>query len=432
MQKIADRNQEMNRSALRKRWSYLLPVIFVTYSFAYLDRANYGFGAAAGLAQTLNITGERSALLGALFFLGYFIFQIPGATYARRHSATRLIFFSLIAWGTFAALTGVIRNFWLLAMDRLALGIAESLIFPAMLTLVTYWFTREERSRANTLLILGNPITILWMSAITGFLIHKFGWQTTFIIEGIPSVLWAFVWGRIVRDRPSQAVWLDQDAVQALEAQLDKEQRGLPTISSVRAALARPEVLVLSIQYFCWSLSVYGFILWLPLTIRSSASMGIEATGLLSAVPYLLAILMMLGLSHISDRSLRRVSLVWPCLVAAGIALLGSYASATSNFWVTYGCLILAGGFMFAPYGAFFAFIPEIIPKTVAAEVTAAINSVGALGGFCGSYIVGLLQARTGSSRSGFLLMSLSVALAGVMLLSLPKRSIVSTTAKPA
>ncbi|HET9088550.1 MAG TPA: MFS transporter, partial [Acidobacteriaceae bacterium] len=126
---------------MRKRWIFILPCVFVTYSLAYLDRANYGFGAAAGLAATLHISDSQSALLGALFFLGYFLFQIPGAAYARKNSAARLVFFALIGWGALAALTGVITTFWLLAVDRLLLGVAESVIFPAMLILLTHWFT---------------------------------------------------------------------------------------------------------------------------------------------------------------------------------------------------------------------------------------------------------------------------------------------------
>src|SRR5271165_57893 len=199
---------EIIASDSRKRWLYVLPAAFITYSLAYLDRANYGLGAAAGLTATLNITGSQSALLGSLFFLGYFVFQVPGMTYARRHSSTRMIFVALLLWGTLAALTGVIRQFWLLALDRFLLGVAESIIFPAMLVLITHWFTRAERSRANTLLMLGNPITVLWMSVITGYLIHSLGWQMTFIVEGLPSVAWAFAWLMIMRDRPSDAPWM--------------------------------------------------------------------------------------------------------------------------------------------------------------------------------------------------------------------------------
>ena len=115
---------------LRKRWTRILPAVFITYSLAYLDRANYGFGAAAGLAQTLHISGYQSSLLGALFFLGYCLPQIPGIILVQRYSARLLIFAALVAWGGFAALTGVIRTYWLLALDRFLLGVAESFVFP--------------------------------------------------------------------------------------------------------------------------------------------------------------------------------------------------------------------------------------------------------------------------------------------------------------
>ena len=124
-----------------------------------------------GTRETLKITESRAAFLGSVFFLGYFLFQVPAATYATRKSATRLIFFALICWGVLSGLTGVIRDFWLLVVDRLLLGVAESLILPSMLILLTNWFTRKERSRANAILILGNPVTVTWMAAVTGFLI---------------------------------------------------------------------------------------------------------------------------------------------------------------------------------------------------------------------------------------------------------------------
>src|SRR6202042_804562 len=151
------------------------------------------------------ISKSQSALLGALFFFGYFLFQIPGAAYARRKSARGLIFFALVSWGVLASLTGVIRNFWLLAADRLLLGAAESFILPAMLILLTHWFTRAERSRTNTILLLGNPVTVLWMSAATGYLIRAIGWQMTFVVEGLPAILWGIFWLIIIRDKPEEA-----------------------------------------------------------------------------------------------------------------------------------------------------------------------------------------------------------------------------------
>jgi sugar phosphate permease len=217
-----------DRHCLRRRWLYLMPVVFVTYSLAYLGRSNFGFGAAAGLAQTLNITQSRAAFLGSVFFLGYFLFQIPAAAYATRRSATRLVFFALISWGIFSGLTGIIREYWLLVIDRLLLGVAESLILPSMVILLTNWFTRAERSRAHAILILGNPVTVTWMSAVTGYLIKAAGWQMTFILEGIPSVVWGFVWLAVAHDRPAQARWMDEPSCAHLDRELALEQTALP------------------------------------------------------------------------------------------------------------------------------------------------------------------------------------------------------------
>src|SRR5690348_14076782 len=243
---------------LNKRWSRLLPAAFITYSLAYLDRANYGFGAAAGLAQTLHITGYQSSLLASLFFLGYFLPQIPAIILLQRTSARWMVFWALVAWGAFAALTGVIRIYWLLVLDRVLLGVAESFVFPAMLIVLTRWFTRAERSRANALMILGNPLTVLWMSAATGFLIAAIGWQNAFIIEGLVSVAWAFAWLVLVQDRPAHARWMGAEARVQLEQELDREQALVPKISGLMVAFRQKNVIRLCINYFFWSLGIYG------------------------------------------------------------------------------------------------------------------------------------------------------------------------------
>lgn len=426
MQSASDSSTALSPSAkenvqreLRRRWLYLMPLVFVTYSLAYVDRANYGFGAAAGLARTLHITGSQSAWLAALFFLGYFLFQVPGAAYARRRSARRIIFVALVGWGALASLTGVIRNFWLLATDRLLLGAAESFILPGMLILLTHWFTRAERSRTNTLLILGNPVTVLWMSAVTGYLIGAVGWQRAFIYEGVPSVVWGFVWLAVVRDRPQQAAWMSPAACTLLEAELADEQRTIPQVANIWAALRHGSVAALCVQYFCWCVGVYGFVLWLPTVVRQGAALGMGITGLLSAVPYLAAIVLMIVASYYSDRSARRKRFVWPFLVVAGVALFGSYWFTGTSFWAAFAFLIVAGGAMYAPYGPFFAIIPEMLPANVAGEVTALVNSCGAFGSFVGTLAVGWLNERTGSPRAGFLLMSVALVVSGLIIVGL-------------
>jgi len=401
------------RRGLGRRWVFVMPAVFVTYSLAYLDRSNFGLGAAAGLATSLKITESRAAFLGSVFFLGYFLCQIPAASYATRKSATRLIFFALISWGVLSSLTGLIREFWLLALDRLLLGVAESLIFPAMLVLLTNWFTRAERSKANAILVLGNPVTVAWMSAVTGYLIKSVGWQMAFILEGVPSILWAFVWLAVARDRPREVSWLSRGSGEQLAAALALEQTALPQHGSLASAIRVPGVILLCIQYFFWSFGVYGLVLWLPRMIRSGSSRGIEEVGLLSAAPFLLAVILMLVVAYFSDRALNRKAFVWPLLLLSGVALFCSYAAAGSHFWLAYAALIVAGGTMYAPYGPFFAIVPEMLPNNVAGEVMALINSCGALGGFAGAWLVGLLQAVTGNSSAGYLVMSISLMLAG-------------------
>jgi sugar phosphate permease len=404
---------------LRRRWSRILPAVFITYSLAYLDRANYGFGAAAGLAQTLHISGYQSSLLGALFFLGYCLPQIPGIILVQRTSARLLIFLALVAWGTFAALTGVIHSFWLLAADRMLLGMAESFVFPALLIVLTRWFTRTERSRANSLMILANPITVLWMSAVTGFLIRARGWQQAFIIEGVVAVVWGFFWVALMRDHPTEATWMSAEARTDLEESLEKEQRQLPKFESFWPAFRDPNVIRLCINYFFWSVGIYGFVLWLPVVIRNETNAGMGTTGLVAAIPYLVSVIVMVVVSHLSDRQGQRRKFVWPTLMLGGLALAGSFFTVNRSFVVAYACLIVSAVCMYAPYAPFWAMVPELLPRNVAGLTMALINCVGALGGFFGTYFVGVLQTYTGSSAAGFLLMSLSLILSGAVLLGL-------------
>lgn len=407
--------------ALRRRWTQILPAVLITYSLAYLERANYALGAAAGLAATLHITQARSALLAGAFFLGYFIFQVPGTAYAQKRGPKGLIFWALIAWGIFAGLTGIIRSFSLLMIDRLLLGVAESIILPTMIILLANWFTKAERSRANALCILGNPVTLLWMSAITGYLITAVGWQRAFILEGIPSIVWAFGWLALVDDRPSRAKWLNAEDRDALEAELAREQSVIPQVPNFAKALRTPTVVMLSITYFFWSLGLYGFVLWLPTIIRRGSAEGMGLTGLLSAAPYLAAALTMLVISHIADKTLQRRKFVWPFLLLSGVAFFLSYATANWRFAVPYGFLIVAGAAMYAPYGPYFALISELLPANVAGQSIAFINSCGALGAFGGSYFVGLLQGYTGSSKASFLAMSAFLILSAITMALVPR-----------
>jgi sugar phosphate permease len=407
----------MAETIARQRWFRLIPVAFFTYSLAYLDRANFGFAAAGGMAADLHITAATSSLLGSLFFLGYFFFQIPGALYASGKSAKRLIFWSLICWGGLAMATGLISNVHLLIVIRFLLGVVESAVMPAMLIFLSRWFTKSERSRANTFLILGNPVTILWMSILSGYLVKSLGWRWMFILEGLPAIIWAFCWWRLVNDEPKDAAWLTDQEKQALEEKLREEQQGIKPVKNYAEAFKSRTVILLCLQYALWSIGVYGFVMWLPSIIHAAPDMSMVKTGWLSSVPYILAVAGMLAASYFSDKTLNRKRFVWPFLFIGAVAFYSSYLVGTSNFWLSFVLLVIAGGAMYAPYGPFFAIITEILPRNVAGGAIALINSLGALGSFVGSYVVGYLNGTTGGFGASYIFMAGSLFLSALITL---------------
>lgn len=405
----------MTETIAKQRWYRLIPIAFITYSLAYLDRANFGFAAAGGMAKDLNITASMSSLLGSLFFLGYFFFQIPGALYAANKSAKKLIFWSLILWGALAMATGMVSNVNALIAIRFMLGVVESAVMPSMLIFLSRWFTKSERSRANTFLILGNPATILWMSILSGYLIKSVGWRWMFIFEGLPAIVWAFFWWYLVDEKPKNAKWLTDTEKANLELKLHEEQQIIKPVKNYGEAFKSKVVILLCLQYALWSIGVYGFVMWLPSIINSAPDMDIVKTGWLSSVPYLLAIIAMLAASYFSDKTLNRKSFVWPFLLIGAIAFYSSYLVGTSNFWLSFVLLVIAGGAMYAPYGPFFAIITEILPGNVSGGAIALINSFGALGSFIGAYIVGYLNGSTGGFDASYIFMSVSLLLSAII-----------------
>ena len=386
----------------------MIPIVFITYSLAYLDRANFSFGTAGGMDKDLGITSDQSALLSALFFLGYFFFQIPGV-YAAIRSARLLIFWSLILWGGLAAATGIVNSIHWLMLIRFLLGVIEGAVFPSMLLLLSRWFVRSERSRANSLLIFGNPVTLMWMSIVSGYLVKELNWHWMFIIEGTPAILWAFCWLYFVEDHPGKALWMSPAESTALQTALDTEQQGIPPVRNFFAACRSPAVWLLCLVYALWSIGVYGFVLWLPSILAHSPRIDIVGIGWLSAIPYFLAIVAMLAASSYSDATGNRKITVWPFLLLSAVTFYFSWLYGPHHFWISFALLCLAGASMYAPYGPFFALITETLPANVAGGAIALINSFGALGSFTGIYFVGHLSGDTGNFHSSYAFMAASL-----------------------
>lgn len=406
------------------RARHLMPIAFITYSLAYLDKSNYSIASAGGMAEELNLSAGTDSLIAASFFLGYFLFQIPGTIYAEQRSARRLIAWSTVAWGLLAVLQGVLSSPGQLIAVRFALGMVEGAVLPSLVMLLSRWFTKGERGRANTLLILGNPVTVMWLSAVSGWLVSVSDWRLMFVVEGAPSIVWGLLCLRLVKDRPEDAGWLPAGEHERLRAGLAAEERpagqeaaGESTASQYRKVMRSRPVVLMSVQYFFWSFGMYGFVFWLPAIVKKGSGEGIGATGLISAVPYAFAVIAMLVNSRLSDRSGRRRAAVWPWLGVGGLALFGSY-TAGPNFPLALTLLVVAGLCMYAPYGPYFALVSELAPAGVSGAAVALVNSLGALGSFAGTYLVGWVRGTELGDAGAFAFMAVCTLLSAFLMLA--------------
>lgn len=241
---------------------------------------------------------------------------------------------------------------------------------------------------------------------MSGYLIEAYGWREMFIIEGIPAIIWAFCGWMLARDKPSQVQWLSHEGKSALEQQLQQEQEEIKAVHNYGEAFRSRNVIILCIQYAAWSIGMYGFVLWLPSILRHGSELGMVEAGWLSAVPYLVATIAMIVVSWASDKLQQRKLFVWPLLLVGAFAFMGSFLVGSDNFWLSYALLIIAGASMYAPYGPFFAIIPEMLPRNVSGGAMALINSTSAIGSFLGAWIVGYLNSATGSPSVSYIFMA--------------------------
>jgi MFS family permease len=304
---------------------------------------------------------------------------------------------------------------------RFLLGAVEAAVFPSLLVFVNNWFSKSERSVANATTVLATPVTILWMSILSGDLVHAWGWRAMFVAEGLPASLWGIAWWFLVEDRPSQVSWLTPAERTAIEGKIASEQGGIKPVRSYGEAFRSFLVVRLSILYFFWGLSLFGFLLWLPTIIKQGGTANIVNIGWLSAGPYVLTTILMPIVSIIADRTQQRQLVVLLCLAASAAAFLTLYAFPAMPFWPSYGLLSVVGIGLISAIAPFFAIPADVLPRNVAGGASAVINSLGALGGFVGSYLVGLVSGLTGSSSSSFLLMGVSLVIS-VALLCIPIR----------
>jgi ACS family tartrate transporter-like MFS transporter len=428
--------------ARQKNYWRLLPLLFICYVIAYVDRANVGI---AKLTMTRDLAGFDNAVIGfgaGMFFIGYFLLEIPGTLIVEKWSARKWICRIMITWGITATLTAFVKTPFQFYLVRFLLGLCEAGFFPGVIVYLTHWFPSRDRARALACFLIATPVAQIISpkisnallkigtdETINGITLHHLqfhglnGWQCVYIFWGIPAVVLGLVVFVLLKDRPRDAWWLTPEESHALDEELERERASHRRHRmTVLGALHHPKVLLLALAYFCIVTGSYGIEFFLPSILQQWYNLKLNALTSLVILPPVLGLASQLFAGWNSDRtSERRFHVIAP--ICVGAAALATTPLTRGHLVATIACFMLA-------YVGFKAYMPAFwsLPNLFLTEAAAAgsiglINSIGNLGGFLGPYVLGKVQTVTGSFVGGiyFLCVSMMLSAAIVFLLRLER-----------
>ena len=407
-----------HRVALR-----LLPFLFILYIVAFLDRMNVG-AAALQMPRDLGFNDRAVGLGAGIFFLGYFLLEIPGALIAERWSARLWISRIMISWGILVVLMAFIHTARQFFIVRFLVGAAEAGFFPAVVVYLTHWFRARDRAKAVAGFYAAMPLSYVVGSPLAGLLLGLSwfglrGWRWLFILEGIPAILLGLVTLRYLTDWPRQANWLSAGERDWITTELEREKQTKQGVRSysVWQAFGHRDVILLTVCYFFSLTGNYGIAFWLPTIVKRASSQSDLRVTMLTALPYLAGFLTQQFNGWHSDRTgERRWHAAIPVLLS-GLSLLLAITSQSSVAW-SMVFFTLAGGAYYAFHPAFWAIPTELLSESAAAGAIGFINSVGNLGGFVGPFIVGLFVAKTKSFDLGLWYLVGSFFISGILMLA--------------
>ena len=400
--------QAFRIATMRKVSRRLIPFLFLLYVAAYLDRINVGF-AQLQMKSALGFSNTVYGLGTGIFFIGYFLFEVPSNLILARTGARVWIARIMISWGIISSAMALVRTPAEFYALRFLLGVAEAGFFPGVIYYLSRWFPAAQRasaiSRFMTAMavsgIVGGPLSgALFMLDGAGSLA---GWQWIFVAEGIPSIILGVATLLYLTDRPSEATWLSPAEREHLETTMRAEADDILRRSNVplRRALLHPTVWRLSLLSFSLLVGLYSISFWLPQIVQSISGRSNVAVAFLSAIPYVAAAVAMVLVGAHSDRSRER------CLHVAGAALVGAAGLAASAVVhsPTLGMISLsmAAVGIFSAIPVFWSLPTTFLSGTAAAGAIALINSLGNLGGFVGPYLIGRVREATGGFTGSLL-----------------------------
>ena len=402
-----------------QRWRHIIPVAFIMYTIAFVDRTNISLAIPA-MSRDLHMNPAQAGSAAGIFFWGYLLLQIPGGYLAEHWSAKRFVSILLVLWGLAAIVCGLVRTweeFWAM---RFILGIAEGGVWPATLVLLAHWFPRTERARANAYWMLCLPAAVVISSPVSGWILGRWGWRVMLISEGILPFAWLVIWMTMIDDRPQEARWISDGERNYLEETLRRESAELEPVKPARflETLLRPQVLLMVLIYFLLNSGSYGFLFWLPSVLHSEKHLSDFVVGILFAIPFVVTGAGMVVLSRHSDRKRERRGHVAASMGWAGVFLLAAVLLSPHSFWLSFACITMVGAGSFGALGPFWAIPSETLPRSVSGSAMGLVNALGNLGGYFGPLMVGYFDKVTGNFVYGFAILGVAfIASAGVTLL---------------
>jgi len=427
--------------ARRKAYRRLLPLVFISYVIAFVDRSNV---AIAKLTMSRDLPGFDNAVIGfgaGVFFLGYFLLEIPGTLIVERWSARKWIARIMITWGITAAATALVKTPFQFYLVRFLLGLAEAGFYPGVIVYLTHWFASRDRARALAYFFVATPVAQIVSPKISnallkigtdevvnGALVHHplllglKGWQWVYIAWGIPAVVLGVIVLFALTDRPREARWLTEQERAALEAELAREKGARPARHKMTLGqgLRHPKVLLLALVYFLVVTGSYGTEFFMPSILERWYALKFDTLTWLVILPPLLALVGQLFVGWSSDRTKeRRLHTAVP-IACGAVGLLLVMQSRGQLALTVIGFMIAYAGFK-AYLPAFWSLPSIFLTETAAAGSIGLINSVGNLGGFLGPYVLGKVESMTGSFEGGlvFLIVCMSLSAATVLRLGL-------------
>ena len=387
----------------QRRWVRIIPLATTLYAISFINRANIS-QALPSLSRDLHLNPVQAGTIAGIFFWGYLCLQVPGGYLASRWSTKWFVTILMVLWGACAVGCGLARTWQQLWVMRLLLGVSEGGMYPAVLILISHWFPRKERARANACFSLAVPLSFVFSAPLSGWLLDRWNWRTMLAVEGAFPLLWLIVWVIGINDYPRQASWISAEERDYLENEFERDVASREPVSreNFLPSLLAPQVLLLTLIKLLMLSGQLGYLFWLPSAIQKTKHVSNLIAGVLYMIPFIVGAISMVLISSRSDRKRDRRGSVALAMGIGGIALLGGVITSQRDPILAYALVCLASVGAFAPLGPFWAIPTETFSRKMAGSITGFINGIGNLGGYFGPLLVGYLNKRTGTFTYGF------------------------------